>query len=401
MKNRTRILLIALLVITSMIFSSVLTLFVQFSVGARSVVPEEEIARLREIEARYQKVEQLKSFIDSNYYLPTKDVDFQEGLIDGLFSALDDPYSVYFNKDEFKSFNESSAGSFGGIGIVIEPGKDNLITVVSPIEDTPGERAGIQTGDKILKVDGIEVFADKTEAAIKRMKGKPGTEVTLTIYRADQEPFDLKITRAMIVIKAVKSRILTEAGNLGYLRITSFDEKVFEEFKTHYQELKAKGATGLIIDLRNNPGGSLQQCVELSDYILGEQLIVYTKDNSGKEERFNSDKAKIDLPIAVLVNKGSASASEILTGAIKDGKAGTIIGTTTFGKGLVQTVRDLKDGDGIKLTIAQYFTPSGAYIHGVGIEPNIVVEQPEKVDPADDKTDLQLQKAIEVLLKGN
>lgn len=401
MKNRTRILLTTLLVITSMIFSSVLTLFIQFSVGDRSVVPEEEIARLREIEARYQKVEQLKGFIDNNYYLPTKDVDFQEGLIDGLFSALDDPYSVYFNKDEFKAFNESSAGSFGGIGIVIEPGKDNLITVVSPIEDTPGERAGILTGDKIIKVDGVEVFADKTDAAIKRMKGKPGTEVVLTIYRENQETFDLKITRAMIVIKSVKSRILTDAGNLGYLRITSFDEKVFEEFKTHYQDLKAKGATGLIIDLRNNPGGSLQQCIELADYILGEQLIVYTKDNAGKEERFNSDKAKIDLPIAVLTNKGSASASEILTGAIKDTKAGTIIGTTTFGKGLVQTVRDLKDGDGIKLTIAQYFTPSGAYIHGVGIEPNIVVEQKDKIDPANDKTDLQLQKAIEVLLKGN
>lgn len=404
MNNKTTKLGIALLVIISMILASSLTLYVQytfFPVGVSSVSPA-EIERLQAIEEKYQayqKLESIQSFIEKNYYLPTDDIDFEEGIIDGLFSALDDPYSVYMNPDEYKSFNESSAGSFGGIGIVISPGDDNFITVVSPIEDTPGERAGIRTGDKIIKVDGIEVFADKQDEAVKRMKGTPGTEVVLTIVREGQEPFDLKIVRAMIVIHPVKSEVLAGATDIGYLRITSFDEKVYEEFVSHYQTLKKQGAKGLIIDLRNNPGGSLQQVVAIADYILGKQLIVYTKDNAGREERFESDAQKIDMPVVVLVNGGSASASEILTGAIQDGGAGVIVGTQTFGKGLVQTVRNLPDGDGLKLTIAQYFTPSGAYIHGTGIAPDVVVELETDGIPSDKAEDVQLNEAIEQVKK--
>ena len=282
-----------------------------------------------------------------------------------------------------------------------------MITVVSPIEDTPGERAGIRTGDKILKVDGEEVYGNKQDEAVKRIKGTPGTEVVLTLVRDGKEPFELKVVRDTIVIKSVKSRMLTGNDKIGYLRISSFDEKVYDEFVSHYTDLKSKGSKGLIIDLRSNPGGSLQKVVEIADYILGKQLIVYTKDNQGREERFESDANKIDMPIVVLVNGGSASASEILTGAIQDGKAGIIVGTKTFGKGLVQTVRDLPDGDGLKLTIAQYFTPSGAYIHGKGIEPDVVVEAKEEEDsddaleeiPKDDAQDVQLQEGIAQLLK--
>lgn len=393
---------IIILVVLSMAFSSALTLYLQFTFGADQVNPvlQAEIDRLKAVEekyATYQKLEELKGFIQDNYYLPTDDVPFEEGMIDGLFGALNDPYSVYMNPDEYKSFNETSAGSFGGIGIVISAGEDNLITVVAPIEDTPAERLGVKTGDKIIKVDGKEVFGNKQDEAVKMIKGEPGTEVTLTLVRGEEKPFDLKITRAIIVIKSVKSRMLPGADKLGYLRITSFDDKVTEEFISHLKALQQQGAKGLVLDLRGNPGGSLQHVVEIADYILGKQLIVYTKDNQGREERFESDAKKIDLPIVVLVDGGSASASEILTGAIKDGKAGVVIGTTTFGKGLVQTVRDLPGGDGIKLTIAQYFTPSGAYIHGKGIAPDIEVKPASDKEPANDAEDNQLQEAIKQL----
>ncbi len=403
MKNIFSKIGVVFIVVIAMAFSSALTLYLQYTFGSdENPVLQAEIDRLKGIEeqyAAYQKLEGLKQFIEENYYLPTDEVDFTEGMIDGLFASLNDPYSVYMNQTEYTSFNESSAGSFGGIGIVIHAGEDNLITVVSPIEDTPGERAGIRTGDKIIKVDGEEVFGNKQDEAVKRMKGTPGTEVVLTLVRDGKEPFDLKIIRDTIVIKSVKSRMLDGKDQMGYIRITSFDDKVYDEFVSHYNQLKDKGAKGLIIDLRNNPGGSLQQVTEIADFILGKQLIVYTKDNQGREERFESDASKIDLPIVVLVNGGSASASEILTGAIQDGKAGVIIGTTTFGKGLVQTVRDLPDGDGLKLTIAQYFTPSGAYIHGKGIKPDIVIEPKSEEDPKTDAEDIQLQEAIRQLLK--
>ncbi len=342
-----------------------------------------------------EKVLELQNFIEKNYYINTDEVDFTAGVYKGLFESLDDPYSVYMTKDEFKRFNESSSGTYGGIGVVVTAAKDNFITVVSPIEDTPGERAGLKTGDKIIAVNGEEVYADGMSEAIKIMKGEPGTDVTLTIYREGEDKFDVTITRELIVLKSVKSRLL--ADDIGYIRISSFDQKVFDEFKTHYEELQAKGIKGLIIDLRNNPGGDLAQCVQLSDYILGKQLIVYTENNAGERREFKSDTSKIDLPLVVLVNGGSASASEILTGAVKDSKAGTIIGTTTFGKGLVQSVYPLPDGSGVKLTTAQYFTPNGTYIHGKGIEPDKVLELNKDYDEKDDSTDNQLQAAIKVL----
>ncbi len=348
-------------------------------------------------EDNVDKVLELQNFIEKNYYLDTKDVDFAAGVYKGLFESLDDPYSVYMTKDEFKRFNESSTGTYGGIGVVVEAAKDNFITVVSPIEDTPGERAGLKTGDKIIAVNGEEVYADGMSDAVKIMKGKPGTDVVITIYREGEDKFDVTITREMIVIKSVKSRMLD--NDIAYIRITSFDQKVFSEFKTHYEKLLADGMKSLIIDLRNNPGGDLAQCVKLSDYILGKQMIVYTENNAGEKREFKSDEDKISVPFAILVNGGSASASEILTGAVKDSNSGTVIGTTTFGKGLVQSVYPLPDGGGVKLTTAQYFTPNGTYIHGEGIEPNIIVELSKEYKVDDDSTDNQLQEAIKVLSK--
>lgn len=346
----------------------------------------------------FGKVIELQKQIDNKFYLETEEVDYETGVIQGLFSSLDDPYSVYFTKAEFDSFMEQSSGTYGGIGVYVSPGDDGLITVVSPIEDTPGERAGLVSGDKIVKVNDVDVFGDKIDEAVSIMKGEPGTDVVLTIMRDQRDFFDVTITREQIVIKSVKSRVIND--DIGYLRITAFDEKSAQEFSDHLNTLRNQNVEGLIIDLRNNPGGSLDQVVKIADEILGKQVIVYTKDRQGRERYERSDAAKVELPITVLVNGGSASASEILTGAIKDSDSGTIIGTTTFGKGLVQEVIQLMDGSAFKITISQYFTPNGNYINDIGIEPDITIELPEELQyeaDIEDDQDVQLQKAIEVL----
>lgn len=374
--------------------------FAQLSIGDKVVLSQDEYAKIKSDLSYFNKIMELRDYIKKNYYLPIDDEKLKDGMMKGLFNALDDPYSIYMTQQEYKDFNELTTGEYGGVGIIVSPGEDNLITIVSPIEDTPGERSGIITGDKIIKVDGEEVTADKMDYAISKIKGTPGTDVDLTIRREGVEDFVVTLTRELIQIKAVKSEMLD--NKMGYIRITSFDDNVAAEFKTHLAELTKQGMTSLIIDLRNNPGGSLQECVEIADMVLGKQVIVYTMDNTGKKEYEYSDENKIDVPIAVLVNGGSASASEILTGAIQDTKSGTIIGTTTFGKGLVQWVRSLIDDTGFKLTIAQYFTPNGTYIHGKGITPDIVIELPEGTADGQDlskEDDPQLQKAIEVLSK--
>lgn len=396
---------VLIIVIVAVTFTAVFMLNLQFALGTKTVINTSELSFLthsdkdEELFLNDKKMLQLIAYIRNNYYMDTDDVNFKTGIYKGIFESLGDPYSVYMDTEEFEKFNETSDGSFGGIGIVVEPGKDNLITIVSPIEDTPGEAAGLKSGDKVVRVDGEDVYAETMDEAIKKMKGEPGSDVVLTIYRQGENLFDVNITRDMIVVKAVKSRVIVSAKNLGYIRITSFDSKVYNEFVSQYKTLKEQNIDGLILDLRNNPGGHLDQCVKLADYVLGKQLIVYTKNRLGEEKRYTSNAAKIDLPIAVLVNSGSASASEILTGAIKDSRSGTIIGTRTFGKGLVQNIWALSDGSGLKLTTSQYFTPNGDYIHGIGIAPDIIIEQSKNYVQGDDSTDEQLKKAIEVLTK--
>lgn len=353
------------------------------------VISKEEYNRLKEIDDQYKKVEILKEYIEGNFYQETQAINFQDELYKGLFEALDDPYSSYMTEEEFGSFMEMNEGSYGGIGVVITPGESGYITVVSPIEDTPGERAGLLPGDEIIKVNDIEFTGAEIDEAINNMKGEPGTDVSLSIRR-DRDEFNVDITREQIVLKAVKSEMLD--NKMGYIRIASFDNKVYEEFMTHLNTLKNQGMKSLVLDLRNNPGGALDQCVKIADEMLGEQVIVSTKTRSGETEITRSDANKLEIPYVILVNEGSASASEILTGAVKDSKSGTIIGTKTFGKGVVQIVRSLIDNTGFKLTISEYFTPNDINIHGVGITPDIVLE-----DNTETEADEQLDKAIEIL----
>ncbi|HAS73539.1 MAG TPA: S41 family peptidase, partial [Clostridiales bacterium UBA8960] len=350
---------------------------------------------------KYKEIEDLKQYIKNNYYLDVDDETLIEGMKKGIFDILNDPYSEFMTQEEFKNYMESSSGEYPGIGIYLAPNSDNEIEIVSPIEDTPADRAGLLAKDLIVGVNGDPVNADVMDDAIKRIKGEPGTPVTLTIFRPSKnEKFDVEIIREWIDIKVVKSEMLSDS--VGYLRLTMFDENSAAEFERSLNELIKAGAKGVVLDLRQNPGGYLSQCVEIADMLLGKALIVYTESRSGNEEKFFSDAQKYDVELVVLVNKGSASASEILAGALKDHQMATLVGTTTFGKGVVQIVKPYNDNTGFKLTTSQYFTPNGGFIHGIGIEPDVIVEMDERYYELENPTkedDNQLQKAIEIILE--
>lgn len=397
-KKYITLLVIVVLITNAITFTAVNFLSVRFN--NKAYIPKSEYEKLKSVYNEYSKVLYVENYIKQNYLRDVDEKTLIDGQLKGMLASLGDPYSVYMTEDEFASLLQQTSGTYAGIGIVVTPGEDNLITIVSPIEGTPGERAGLKSGDKILKVNGKEYYGENMEEAVKVMKGEPNTKVVLTIMRTDKEGnrsiFDVEIVREIIRLVTVKSSIIDD--EIGYINITSFDELTYDDFKTELNKLSKKGIKGLIIDLRNNPGGLLDICAQIADELLGEGDIVYTQTKDGKREYLKSDKSMVDYPLVLLVNEGSASASEILAGAIKDHNRGLLIGTKTFGKGIVQRIIDLNDGTGMKLTVSEYFTPNGTNIHGVGIEPDIVVELPEGVEEIgveNLKEDIQLRRAIE------
>ena len=358
---------VLLIVITFLITSTL-----NIALGGKVVISKETYEAYK----KYNKMIALEELVKDDFYQKTSDEKLVDGAIKGMFSGLDDKYSQYYTKAEFEKLKEQTSGSFVGIGVYISPtSDDDHITIIAPIAGSPAEKSGIKAGDKILKVDGKVVSAQNSDEAITMIKGKKGTEVELTIKRGEQI-LDVNVKRDEIVSKTVEGKVLDD--NIGYIKITSFSEHTNKEFEKTLNTLKQSDIKGLVIDLRDNPGGLLNVCKDIADSLIGEGTIVYTKDNKGNTEYLKSDKEKLGLPIAVLTNEGSASASEIHTGAIIDNKAGISVGTTTFGKGLFQSVRELKDGTGYKLTTAQYFTPSGEYINGKGIKPTIEEKDEEK-----------------------
>ncbi|MGL4912023.1 MAG: S41 family peptidase [Romboutsia sp.] len=366
-KKKAIIYAIVLVIVTALFTSTA-----QIALGGKVVISKE----MYEGYKKYNKMIGLEGAVKEDFYQKPKDDKLVTGAIKGMFSGLEDPYSQYYTKGEFDRLKEQTSGSFVGIGVFISPSSDDdYLTVISPIEGSPAEKSGIKAGDKILKVDGKAVSAKHSDEAIGMIKGKKGTSVELTLIR-DGKEFNVKVTRDEIISKSIDSKMLEDG--IGYIQITSFSENTYKEFKTALDTLKNNGLKGLVLDVRDNGGGLLNICQDIADELIGEGTIVYTKDNKGNTEYLKSDKEKLGLPMVILTNENSASASEILTGAIVDNKAGISVGTTTFGKGLVQSVRELKDGTGYKLTTAQYFTPSGDYINGKGIKPNIEEKDPEK-----------------------
>ncbi len=398
--------LLLIVVITMLITAFATYTFGNFALvksGDKVLVSESDFNKLKLYEQKYNKFEKLISHAKENFLYEADENVMLEGGLKGMLNALGDPYTEYMTPKEFNSLLEQTKGSYEGIGVYVTPSDDNRIMVVAPIEDTPAEKAGLRTGDKIIKVNGTEYTADKMDDAIKIMKGMPNTSVTLTILRLDKdgkpENFDVEVMREKIRLVTVKSSMLE--NNIGYIRITTFDEQTAADFKAQYSALEKQGMQGLVIDLRYNPGGLIDTAVEITDMLIGEGFVTYTQTKSGEKEYYDSDKNKIAIPYVLLVNEGSASASEIMSGAVKDTKSGTLIGTKTFGKGIVQRIQRFgTDGSGVKMTISEYFTPNGVNIHGIGIEPDITLElNPDTEGYGSEyySTDNQLQKAAELI----
>ena len=309
------------------------------------------------------------------------------GAIDGMVKSLKDPHSMYMDGKILKQFMMETSGQFGGIGVIVGV-KDNALTVVAPIEGTPGEAAGIKSGDKIIKIDGELTKDMPLDIAVNKIRGLKDTSVELVLIGEDGNEKTVKILRSDIKLKTVASRKLEDG--IGYIRLTMFNEHSFEDFKSHLEQLDKQDIKGLVIDMRNNPGGLLDTCVKIAQLLVPKGPIVSIVAHDGSKEVFYSELAQPRYKIVVLVNNGSASASEILAGALQDTQAATVIGTNTYGKGSVQSIMRLDSDSAVKITYAKYFTPSGRVINGVGIKPDI------ELALAEDR-DNQLEKAISVL----
>lgn len=337
--------------------------------------------------------------VRSDYVEETTDQELIEAAISGMLKELD-PHSSYMTAKNFREMQVQTRGEFGGLGIRVTLDK-GLIKVISPIDDTPAFRAGIEPGDYITHLDDEPVLGLSLQKAVEKMRGRVGTDIKLGIQREGRDPFDVTLTRAVVQIKSVRQHM--EADGIGYVRITSFSEKTSKHLKEGIAKLKeeSKGKMkGLVLDLRNNPGGLLDQAVEVSDIFLEKGEIVSTRSRKAEEtKRFNARPGDLTngLPVVVMVNTGSASASEIVAGALQDHRRAIILGTKTFGKGSVQTIIPLAGHGAMRLTTSRYYTPSGKSIQAVGIEPDIVVEQSkiESLENGKSRREADLRGALE------
>ena len=343
-----------------------------------------------------KKLTQIQKLIDKNY-LSDVDADaLRDGIYKGYVSGLDDPYSVYYNEEETKALNETTQGEYQGIGAVLTEDTDTgIVTIVQVYKDSPAEKAGVKANDILYKVDDTEMTGLDLNKVVTYIKGDKGTKVKLTVIRGDdKEQLELTATRDKIEAQTVSHKMLED--NIGYIQVTEFDSVTTDQYKSALDDLENQGMTGLVVDLRNNPGGNVSTVCDMLDMMLPEGLIVYTQDKDGNKETATSDEEhQFTKPLVVLMNGNSASASEIYAGAIQDYGIGKIVGTQSYGKGVVQQIFDLGDGTSVKLTIADYYTPKGRNINGKGITPDVEVEY--QADESNPDEDNQLDKAVEVL----
>ena len=326
--------------------------------------------------------------------------DYETWYLRSILYALDDPYSCYYTPQEYNELMESSNGTYCGIGALVSQNvKTGVITIVKPFVNGPAYEAGMLPGDIIYKVEGKEVTGVDISQVVSEMKGEKGTKVEVEVVReGEKSPLSLEITRDTVEVPTVEYKMLKD--NIGYIYIMEFDEVTAKQFLDAVESLINQGMKGLVIDIRDNPGGLLETVVAMLDRILPEGLIVYTEDKNGQREEKTSDKVEFNLPLAVLINGNSASASEIFAGAIQDYEKGVIVGTQSFGKGIVQSVIPLYDGSAVKMTVAYYYTPKGRNIHGIGITPDVEIELAEELSKKvviSEEEDNQLQKAVEII----
>ena len=350
----------------------------------------------------YKKIEEktsvLQNIID-RYFLFDEDMTkVEDGIYAGMMNGLGDPYTVYYTKEEYKALNEDTEGKYSGIGAVVSQNPNTkIITIVKIFDNSPANDAGLQVGDIIYKIDGEEVAGTDMDILVKtKIRGEEGTSFKMTVLRGDdRKEVELDLTRRSIEVETVAGKMLD--NNIGYIAVSQFDAVTSEQFKSNIESLQSQGMTKLIVDLRGNPGGLLDQVVDMLDYILPDGLVLYTEDKYGKREEYYSDGShELKIPMVVLVNENSASASEVFTATFRDFEWGTVVGKTTFGKGIVQNVLPLGDGTAVKITTQHYYPPSGYDLHKVGIKPDLEVDLNEGAKIGTD-SDNQLSAAIDIL----
>lgn len=343
-----------------------------------------------------EKLGVLENTIKQYFWQDVDESTLEEGVYKGLLESLDDPYSVYYTHDELVQLQQQTEGIYYGIGAYISQDNEmGYVRVSKIIKNTPAEASGLQQDDYIYKVDGEDMQGKDSSYVVSKIKGEAGTKVTITVVREGAtDPIDIEVERQKIESPTVEYQMLD--NDMAYIQITEFDLVTTEQFEEAYKQAQADGMKGLILDLRSNPGGNLSTVCDIARMILPKGLIVYTEDKYGKREEYTCDGAnQIKVPLVVLTNGYSASASEILAGAVKDYGIGTLVGTTTYGKGIVQKVINLSDGSAVKLTVSNYFTPNGNNIHKIGIDPDVEVEF--DAEQYKNGVDNQLEKAKEVL----
>lgn len=339
------------------------------------------------------KLEEINAYIDAYYIFDVDQEAMENSLLAGYVSGLGDPYSVYYTEEELDSVLESSSGAYYGIGVLVGQMEDGSLQVVNVFSNSPAMEAGMQKEDRIIGVDGQSVEGMELDQVVAYIKGAEGSQVTVTVYRESTgETLDLSMERREVEVDTVEHRMLD--NNVGYLQLVEFDDVSLEQMEAALADLESQGMEGLILDLRDNPGGLLTSVVDIADLFLDEANIFYMEDKAGNRVDYDAqDGTSYQGPIVILVNGNTASAAEVLSGTLQDHGVAQLVGTTTFGKGIVQTFYELSDGSGVKLTTAHYFTPNGTDIHGTGIEPDVTVEMETGADP-----DVQLEAAQELLL---
>lgn len=390
--------IIMLIFVTALLTSLITTILVYNYVsngkGVQYITVNSHNSKLSSEISRFKKI------IDEYYLGEVDEEKLKEGALKGYIEALEDEYTEYYTKEEMESFEEDTLGNFTGIGIyMVKDTENNVIKVLTPIENSPAYSAGILPGDIISKVDGVEYLGEQMTEAANKIKGEEGTSVSLEIIRGT-EILNFEIKRENIKLNHVESKMLE--NNIGYLKLSTFDEGCADEFKQKYDELNNNSnVKSLVIDLRNNGGGLVDEALKIADYMTdkGNTLLI-TVDKKEKEEIRKSKESKhINVPIVILINENTASASEILAGALRDNNVAKIVGTKSYGKGVIQEVLSLSDGSGIKITTNEYFTPNKTKINKVGIEPDEKVDLPTTITnvlTVEEKDDTQLQKAIQI-----
>lgn len=386
---------IMLVIITALITALVTTIVIYKRIDNKTNI--DTIVASKDNSGLELTLSRIRTMLDNTYIGTLDDKSMIEGAIKGYVAGVGDQYTEYYTKEEMQSKLEEVTGNYVGIGIyMLVDSSSGTILVTEPMEGSPAEKAGVKTGDFIVNVEGEDVTAENVSKMSDKIKGEEGTKVKIKVRRGE-ETIDFEIERKKIVISHIKARVLE--NNIGYIDIKDFDGGTAEEFKTKYDELSKKGIKSLIIDIRSNGGGIVDESLNILDMLLEKDTTLLITVNKKQEEEVTKAKKKqeIDIPVIVLTNQYSASASEILAGALKDNGRAKIVGTKTYGKGVIQTLRTLTDGSGLKTTTEEYYTPNRNKINKIGIRPDYEVNLPDDISELTDENDTQLKKAIELL----